>query len=253
MTQHDVDAVAFPRLDEAQLAILDRCPLTKRGRHEDGESLFEAGRPRLQVLRRQVGPGRDRGRVRRRATDDRGPRARRVHRRRGPGDRRPGGRRRRRPGRCGGLRGVDRRPAADPQPATRTWATSSCRRSSPAGSSCASRRPHDGPARDRLPPLAGHLPGPRLPGQEPGAVHLAGPGGRPAGEATARAVRADGGGHSRGRLGPQAAACATPPNRELAEALGLRRPLEPEGATTWSWSGPGRPGWPPPCTGPRRG
>src|SRR3954451_22017050 len=43
MTQHDVDAVAFPRLDEAQLAILDRCPLTKRGRREDGESLFELG------------------------------------------------------------------------------------------------------------------------------------------------------------------------------------------------------------------
>ena len=43
MTQHDADAVAFPRLDEAQLAILDRCPLTKWGRREDGESLFELG------------------------------------------------------------------------------------------------------------------------------------------------------------------------------------------------------------------
>src|SRR6188474_749714 len=43
MNQHDVDAVAFPRLDEAQLAIMYRCPMTKRGRHEDGKRLFELG------------------------------------------------------------------------------------------------------------------------------------------------------------------------------------------------------------------
>ena len=43
MSQHDVDAVAFPRLDGAQLAILDRRPLTKRGRREDGEILSEPG------------------------------------------------------------------------------------------------------------------------------------------------------------------------------------------------------------------
>ena len=43
-----------------------------------------------------------------------------------------------------------------------------------------------------------------------------------------------------------------PSNRELAEALGLRRPLE-QTSTTWSWSGPGRRGWPRRSTAPRRG
>ena len=105
MTQHDVDAVAFPRLDEAQLAILDRCPLTKRGRREDGEKLFELGDRDFKFF--VVKSGRveivdESGDA---PTDDRGPRARRVHRGRGPGDRRPGGRRRRHEGRCGGLRG----------------------------------------------------------------------------------------------------------------------------------------------------
>ena len=83
MTQHNGHDDAFPRLDEAQLAILDRCPLTEPRRYADGEKLFEAGRPRLQVLRRQVGRGRD--------LDESGDEPRtvtilgpgRVHRRRG--------------------------------------------------------------------------------------------------------------------------------------------------------------------------
>ncbi len=43
MTQDDVDAVAFPRLDKAQLALLDVCPLSKLKHFRDGEKLFEAG------------------------------------------------------------------------------------------------------------------------------------------------------------------------------------------------------------------
>src|SRR3954465_15041211 len=43
MSQHDGRGDAFPRLDEAQLAILDRCPLTKQRRYADGEKLFELG------------------------------------------------------------------------------------------------------------------------------------------------------------------------------------------------------------------
>ena len=83
-----------------------------------------------------------------------------------------------------------------------------------------------GPARDRLALLAGHLPRPRLPGQEPRAVHLAGPGGRPAGATNCSS--------SSGVTEADTPVVAwgnklllrNPSNRELAEALGLRRPLE---------------------------
>ena len=43
MAEHDLHAVAFPKLDEAQLAALGRCPLTKLRQYRDGEKLFEAG------------------------------------------------------------------------------------------------------------------------------------------------------------------------------------------------------------------
>jgi thioredoxin reductase (NADPH) len=43
MREHDLDSVAFPVLDEAQMASLARCPLTKLKRFRDGEKLFEAG------------------------------------------------------------------------------------------------------------------------------------------------------------------------------------------------------------------
>jgi thioredoxin reductase (NADPH) len=35
--------VAFPRLDETQMAALGRCPLTKLRRLQDGQDLFEVG------------------------------------------------------------------------------------------------------------------------------------------------------------------------------------------------------------------
>jgi hypothetical protein len=43
MTEHDLQAVAFPKLDLSQLASLGHCPLTKLKRYRAGEKLFEAG------------------------------------------------------------------------------------------------------------------------------------------------------------------------------------------------------------------
>ena len=43
MAEHDLHAVAFPTLDEAQIAALGRCPLTTLKRYRDGEKLFEVG------------------------------------------------------------------------------------------------------------------------------------------------------------------------------------------------------------------
>ena len=43
MSEHDLDAIALPTLNEAQMAALGRCPLTTSRRYRDGETLFEAG------------------------------------------------------------------------------------------------------------------------------------------------------------------------------------------------------------------
>ena len=43
MLKHDWNAVAFPKLDEGQLASLGSCPLTAIKRYRKGEKLFEAG------------------------------------------------------------------------------------------------------------------------------------------------------------------------------------------------------------------
>ena len=43
MAEHDLHSVAFPKLDEAQMAALERCPLTSSSDYRDGEKLFEAG------------------------------------------------------------------------------------------------------------------------------------------------------------------------------------------------------------------
>jgi thioredoxin reductase (NADPH) len=43
MADQDLHAAAFPRLDKAQLAALQGCPLSKLEHHRDGEKLFEAG------------------------------------------------------------------------------------------------------------------------------------------------------------------------------------------------------------------
>lgn len=43
MAEHDLHGAAFPRLDQAQLAKLERCPLTELRRYRAGEKLFEVG------------------------------------------------------------------------------------------------------------------------------------------------------------------------------------------------------------------
>src|SRR5258708_4605820 len=43
MVEHDLYAVAFPKLEEAQIASLGRCSLTTLKRYRDGEKLFEVG------------------------------------------------------------------------------------------------------------------------------------------------------------------------------------------------------------------
>jgi thioredoxin reductase (NADPH) len=45
MAEQVLDAVAFPRLDEAQLAALERCACPSRKRYRDGQTLIEAGDP----------------------------------------------------------------------------------------------------------------------------------------------------------------------------------------------------------------
>jgi thioredoxin reductase (NADPH) len=42
MIDQDLHAAAFPRLDKAQLAVLEGCPLSKLTHYRDGETLFEA-------------------------------------------------------------------------------------------------------------------------------------------------------------------------------------------------------------------
>ena len=43
MGEHDLRSLAFPVLDLAQMAALDRCPLTTLKRYTDGEKLFDVG------------------------------------------------------------------------------------------------------------------------------------------------------------------------------------------------------------------
>jgi thioredoxin reductase (NADPH) len=43
MAENDLRAVAFPKLDEAQMASLERCPLTVLKQYRDREKLFETG------------------------------------------------------------------------------------------------------------------------------------------------------------------------------------------------------------------
>ena len=50
MAENDLNAVAFPKLNEAQMAALRRCPLTKLKRLQDGVKLFEVGEPDINFL-----------------------------------------------------------------------------------------------------------------------------------------------------------------------------------------------------------
>jgi thioredoxin reductase (NADPH) len=52
MPDNDLHAIAFPKLGEAQLTALGRCPFTKHKHYHDGEALFRVGErdPRFYVL-----------------------------------------------------------------------------------------------------------------------------------------------------------------------------------------------------------
>ena len=43
MAEHDLQAVAFPRLDPSRLAMLEKCPKTTLMRYRAGQKLFEPG------------------------------------------------------------------------------------------------------------------------------------------------------------------------------------------------------------------
>jgi thioredoxin reductase (NADPH) len=43
MAERELDAITFPKLDEGQMAALQQCPLTSRRQFRDGDKLFEAG------------------------------------------------------------------------------------------------------------------------------------------------------------------------------------------------------------------
>ena len=242
MAEHDLRSVAFPKLDESQLAALDRCPLTKLAQYRDGEKLFNAGDRdfKFYVIKS--------GKVE--SVDESGdtPRSIAVQ---GPGeftgdvaqlDGRPGDRQCHRPGGLRSLRGVAGGHCATHQRPPRLWATSSCRRSLPAAISLASPASSRGRPRDR--PRAysrDTFPCPRIPGQEPGAVYVVrSP--RPIRESTSSlsGSRREPERHPRGHLGQQADPSQSLGPRGFADALGIRRPLQRRRRTTWSWSEPSR-------------
>ena len=251
MTEHDLHAVAFPKLDEAQMAALERCPLTTLKRYRDGEKLFEAGDRDFRFFVVKSGEVE--------IVDESGETPKTVAVL-GPGEF------------TGDVTQLTGGPAI-----VSAVARGDCEVyevSPDALRQLLNHHPDLGDlilqafiARRQLLRESGNFTGlrvigsrysqdtfrdPRLPGQEPGAVHLAGPGGRPAGRATAQAVRGERGRHARGRLGPQAAAA------QPLEPRSWRRPSASAGrwsrrCTTWSWSGPGRRGWPRRSTAPPRG
>ena len=224
MAEHDLDDIAFPKLDEAQMASLGRCPLTKLKRYRDGEKLFDAGDRDFKFFVVKSGEVE--------IVDESGdaPKTITVLQ---PGEftgdvaQLTGS-----PAIVSGIARGDCEVYEVSPDALRDLLNNHPDLGDVILQAFIARRQLlresgrvHGPARDRLSRLAGHLPGPRLPGQESGAVHLARPGGRPAGEAAARAVRvteADTPVVAWGRK----LLLRNPSNRKLAEALGLRRPLE---------------------------
>jgi hypothetical protein len=47
------------------------------------------------------------------------------------------------------------------------------------------------------------------------------------------------------RFAPERPALVNPSNAEIADAFGVMTPIGPGRSSTWRWSGPARPGWPP--------
>jgi hypothetical protein len=90
MAENHLRAVAFPKLDEAQIASLGRCPLTELKRYRAGEKLFEVGQCDCKFFVIKSGEATRKGSI---IVVHHGG----VHRRRGAADRQPGPAQRRRP------------------------------------------------------------------------------------------------------------------------------------------------------------
>src|SRR5262249_28742965 len=57
MVEHDLASVAFPRLDERQMAELERCTSAARKKYRDGETLFRAGQQAFRFFVIRSGAG----------------------------------------------------------------------------------------------------------------------------------------------------------------------------------------------------
>jgi hypothetical protein len=98
MAEHDLESIAFPRLDESQMAELERCTGAARKKYRDGEILFSAGQQDFKFFVIKAGAVEI---VDISGSEPKTPGT--FHRRRVSLDRLPRGRERRRPR---GLRGV---------------------------------------------------------------------------------------------------------------------------------------------------
>ena len=109
MPEHNLQSIAFPTLDEAQIAELAGCTGATPKLYRDGETLFAVGDRDFKffiVKSGEVEIVDHSGDEPKTVTVHRqGP----VHRRRLAPDRQPGGGQRRRPGRLRGVRGLGRR------------------------------------------------------------------------------------------------------------------------------------------------
>ena len=191
MAENDLNAVAFPKLDEAQMAALGRCPLTKLKRLQDGEKLFEVGDPDINFLVVKSGAVE--------IVDESGEKPRTItvlgHGEfTGDVTQLTGG-----PAVVSGVaRGNTEVYEVSPD-ALRHLLNNHPELGDVILQAFIARRQllresgdYTGPRVIGSRVFSRHLPGPRLPGQEPGSVHLAGSGGRSAGQSDPPALRGDG-------------------------------------------------------------
>ena len=87
MAENDLRAVAFPTLDERQIAALGRCTGAVLKRYQAWEKLFEVGDRDFKFFVIKSGEVEILDEIRRDAEDCHGPPARRVHGRRGASNR----------------------------------------------------------------------------------------------------------------------------------------------------------------------
>ncbi len=204
MVDQDLHAAAFPRLDKAQLTALDGCPLSKLKHYHDGEKLFEAGQCDCNFYVVKTGTVE--------MVDDAGDEPK-VVATLGTGEftgevaQLTGG-----PAIFSGVAQGDSDVFEVSNDALREIINVHPNLGDVILRAFMARRHllHEMGDFTGLRVIGsrysqGHPAGPRVPGQEPGAIYLDGPGGQPAGQAVSQAGRTDRGRHARGHLGPQAA------------------------------------------------